>query len=228
MTRQKINEKVEKIIQKALVNDRFSLYMFDCVKDIIFDPSRTEEQAETVFDMLEFWDENSHIPYETGRLLNELEQDDTIEPAIHRTYFRYEPINGYQHNEDLEDIMCNGLINYGHANAVGGAAFLNKEPDVALTMTPFRGITGIINLAGSYKGNNTTIIAAFPKSIVDEDLYNKNNKENEIYDHHGKFNYIKPKYILGALIKNKNDLDTFYLKSEILENRYNLGNKKTS
>ena len=66
MTRRKINEKVEKIIQNALVNDRFSLYMFDCVKDIIFDPNRPAEQVEYIYDILKFWDENSHIPYETG------------------------------------------------------------------------------------------------------------------------------------------------------------------
>lgn len=226
MTKKQINDKVEKIIQNALVNDRFSLYMFDCIKNIIFDPNKPDDQIEFIYDTLKYWDENSHIPYETGRLLNELEQDDTIEPAIHRTYFRYETINNYKHNESLEDIMCNGLINNGHINAIGGGVFLNEVPDVALTMTPFRGISGIINLAGSYKGNNTTVIAAFPKDLVTEDLENKENKENQIYDHHGNFDYIKPKYILGALIKNKTGLDTFYLKNEVLENRYNLDKQR--
>ena len=101
--------------------------------------------------------------------------------------------------------MCNGLINNGHINATGGGVFLNEAPDVALTMTPFRGISGIINLAGSYKGNNTAVIAAFPKDLVTEDLENKENKENQIYmiimvD----FDYIKPEYIVGALIKDNN------------------------
>ena len=226
MTKQEIISNIEKRIDNAKVNDRFSIFMFNCVKDKVFDENIKDDYLEMLYDILEPWDDQCKLPYNTGVLLNELEQDNTIIPTVHRTFFKYEDINGYKHNNDLDDIMCNGLINQGHTNATGGPAVEEGAPNLSLTMTDIKDIGGILNIIASYRGSNTTIVAAFPKTIVDKNLTNLN--DNEIYDIHNGYYYIKPKYILGALIKNDNNLDSFYLKNEILERRYNLDNDKNN
>lgn len=230
MTKEELRNKINKKIDLARVEDRYSLFEFDCVKEKFFSDFTNSDVMESLYDLLEEWDNNSRIPYNTGILLNELIEDKNIVPAIHRTKFQYTNIGEYKHNDDLENIMYNGLYNNGHANAQGGGVILKGTPDVLLTMTPLRGISGIINLVGTLHGSNTTVIAAFPKELVTEDLENKRGMETSIYDYHDSFYYIKPEYIVGALIKDndKSKLDAFYLKNEILENRYLIDNDKNS
>ena len=222
MTREEIINKINKRKDLAKMQDRYSLFEFDCVKNSL----SNNNALETIYNLLEEWDDISNIQYNTGVLLNELIEDPHVILAIHRTKFKYQKFDSYKHNEDLENIMCNGLYNNGHANAVGGTAVQDGIPDVALTMTPVSGIAGIINLVSIYKGSNTTVIAAFPREYVTDDLENKVNMENKIYDYHNGFYYIKPKYLVGAIIKDIDNYDTFYLRDEILENRYKLDNDK--
>lgn len=230
MTKEELRNKIYKKIDLARVEDRYSLFEFDCVKKKFFNDFTNTDAIESLYDLLEGWDSSSRIPYNTGVLLNELIEDKNIVPAIHRTKFKYTNIGDYKHNDDLENIMQNGLYNNGHANAVGGTAVQDGIPDVLLTMTPLRNISGIINLVGRLRGSNTTVIAAFPKELVTEDLENKRGMETSLYDYHDSFYYIKPEYIVGALIKDndRSKLDAFYLKNEILENRYKLDNDKNS
>lgn len=216
-----IKNSINKIVDKARIEDRYSLFEFDCVKKSMQNPNTIND----IYKLIKDWDEISNIQYNTGVLLNELIEDPDVVVAIHRTKFKYKKYDSYKHNEDLENIMCNGLYNNGHTNAVGGAV-QNGIPDVALTMTPIEGIAGIINLVGRYRGSNTTVIAVLPKDYVTDNLENKTNMENKIYDYHDGFYYIKPKYIVGAIIKDIDNYDTFYLRNEILENRYKLDNDK--
>ena len=197
-----IKNSINKIVDKARIEDRYSLFEFDCVKKSM----QNSNIINDIYKLIKDWDDISNIQYNTGVLLNELIEDPDVVVAIHRTKFEYKKYDSYKHNEDLENIMCNGLYNNGHANAVGGAV-QDGIPDVALTMTPIDGIAGIINLVGRYRENKT-------------------NMENKIYDYHNGFYYIKPKYIVGAIIKDIDNYDTFYLRNEILENRYKLDNDK--
>ena len=221
MTRKEILNEIEVKINKAKVHDKYSIFMYDCIKKVFYDNRNDSTKLEILYDTLNSWEDYNNIPYDIGFLLNSLEQDKKNTVAIHRTRFEYKNINNFPYDSKLVDIMTNGLINYGHNNAIGGSAFLNTIPNLSLTMTSLEGISGIINLVASYRSNNTTIIMVFPNNLVDSELGIKNNKENEIYDYKNKKYYVKPKYIIGALIKNNNNLDKFYSKDEILNKIYN-------
>lgn len=225
MKQQEIIDSIKKTIDKARIEDRYSLFEFDCIKKVLQDENNLKNKSNNIYEIVREWDEISNIQYNTGVLLNEFIEDPKVVLAMHRTKFDYEEINNYKHNNDLENIMCNGLYNNGHANAVGGAVQVGI-PDVSLTMTPINGLSGIINLISRYRGSNTTVIAVLDKEYVTDDLEIKPNMENKIYDYHNGFYYIKPKYIVGAIIKDIENYDTFYLRDEILENRYKLDNDK--
>lgn len=226
LTRNEMLDKIKKINDKAKVEDRFSLFMFDCVKRSFKNNNLSDDQLELTYNLVKEWDEVSKLPYNTGMFLNELEKDDTIDVGIHRTNFDY--INDGSkilRSNNLEDIMCNGLQNSGHLNAVGGSAVLDNIAPPSTTISRFKGLEGLINLTGSYKNNNTTVIFAFPKGLVDEDFdYMDESKIPSIYDLSEITPRVKNKYIVGALIKDKNGIDSLYLRDEILENRYNMEN----
>ena len=70
MTKQEIINDIEIRINNAKVNDRFSIFMFNCVKDKVFDKNIKDDYLEMLYDILQQWDENCKLPYNTGVLLN--------------------------------------------------------------------------------------------------------------------------------------------------------------
>ena len=136
---------------------------------------------------------------------------------IHRTRLDLDTSStGLPNNEDLYNIMNDGLMNYGHMNAVGGGAYSSTPPSLNLTMTPLSGLTGYINFIASYHGNDTVIIAAFPKELVNEDGENNNVDWNQIYDLSEYPPRVKREFIAGALLKKSSGLDEFYTRDEIV------------
>ena len=217
MTKKQIYNDIEKRIDKAKVEDKYSLFMFDCVKKVL------KKDPELVYDTIVGWDDICSISYEDGQLINELMNDKDNIIAFHRTRFNYREDNGLLHSDNLDNIMCNGLINFGDKNAIGGSVFSSIPPSINKTMTPLIGIAGIIQLVGSYKSNNTVVFASFPRELVDDELKLKNDKDiDKIYYKDGIEYVIRPEYIQGAIIKNNNGFDKYYLKNEILESRYNM------
>lgn len=218
MEKQEILKKIDDINNKALIDDRFSLFMFDTVKEKLKNNDLSVENLSKVYEMLKPWDDKSSIEYKTGKLLNELEQNDNIIVGFHRTKL---DLTG----NDLKDIVNNGLINYGHINAVGSSA-LNEIPQLALTMTPLKGIAGIINLTASYHDNNTVIISAFPSKLVDEELYTKKENLTKIYEISDKTQpRVRPEYIIGAILKEEKQ-DKFYSTNKINDGLISNKNKK--
>lgn len=169
-----------------------------------------------IYDCITSWDKYNNISYNVGMSLDNLAKDNTI--MVHRVKLNLDTKKeGLQTNSTLLNMMNEGLINQGHANAVGGSAFSKTPSALTLTMTPLVGLTGYINLVAPYKENDTVIFAVFPKDLVDEDGQLVNGHQySDIYDLSEKHPRIKSEFMLGALLKKDNSLDEFYTKDEII------------
>jgi len=206
-------------------SNRFSLSHTQSFNDLLEKAKNYEidyDKLKSIYDIFGSWDKYSTVPYDLGIWLdNETKNPDTT-LAIHRTNFPALDIEDLSKCEQLESIMNKGLVNYGHINVGGNVGI----PEVALTMSPLSTATDFINLIGSYKDNNVTIIASFPSNIIDDECHfiNKNEETiQEIYnfeDENYSVPFIKPEYIIGALIKNEKGIDTFLTRAELL-NVYN-------
>lgn len=173
------------------------------------------ERFEMFYNMIKSWDDVCTLSLETGQYVSNLWLSDLNKlPAIHRTHlYDYSNEDGIPYCDDLHSIMSDGLVNYGHANL--GAP--QDIPALSLTTTPLDNFTGMLNLIGSYKNNNTTVILQFPREYVGEDLQFRNDQAADvIYDRSSGFCVIKPEYILGAIVKSDNDFDQFYSKEQLL------------
>lgn len=214
MDKNSIISNVKKIREQALIDNRYSLFDFSCVRKCIEKDDIEIYALNSIYDIVSGWDELSKLDIETGKLLDRLEQNGDVTVGFHRTKLDLD-------GNDLEDIMENGLINYGHINAYGGTAVLSNLPPLSLTMTPLSGITGLVNLTGRYHDNNTTILAVFPSNIVDDELNTKNERNSDVYNIDNEKNpRIKPDYLIGALIKNSDGLDKFYTRDELIKGQY--------
>ncbi len=171
------------------------------------------ERAEWFIDYFTNWDKLSNIPIDVGEQLMGMIEDPNFNIGIHRTNLGIlnadRPIN-----EALTSIMTDGLRNYGHTN-VGARV---EKPDVSLTVSETSVLSAYPMLVGSYKDNNATVILSFPKDLVDDGMNIVDySRYDEIYDmSEDGVPTIKPKYIVGVLIKNNNDLDRYYTRDEII------------
>ncbi len=212
----RLDAKIELIKQMDMLKGKYSLFETTFAKEF-FAKDLDYKKREYFFDLIKGWDEKCNIPYNIGVSLDRISNDNTV--MIHRTKLDID--NDVENNKKLQSIMSNGLYNYGHGNAVGGSAFI-EEPPLTLTMTPLKGIPGWINLLSSWHENDSVIIAAFPKELVNKDGEFTNNKSaSMIYEYNDKIPCIKSEYLVGAIIKNQNTLDDFYTRDEIKE----FGNK---
>ena len=94
-------------------------------------------------------------------------------------------------------------------------------------MSALSGIAGFINLVSSYKDNNTVIIAVFPKEFFDENEEIRDESLYEsMYDMVDGTPAVKPKFIVGALVKKEDGKWKLYTRDEIVENLVNKINSK--
>ena len=209
--------KVELLNKQHEENGFYSLLQTKYVQDYIDKLLKSGDVKKTYIALKNFYDislrldSEVQINYQVGKIIDDIVSDKTSDVLIHRT-------NLYLDENDtsnaLKSIMENGLINYGHTNAMGGTAFLNMAPSLGLTTTPLNGLSGYINLLSSWHENDSIIIIKIPKGLLDSDFDYIN--ENDIYNQlDGKY-YIKPEYMVGNIVRKNNKLNKLYTKEEIL------------
>ena len=204
-----LNKKIDLIRKDAHKHGRFS--MFDISSAVIkFNSDAKYEDLKRVCDILEECDKRCNLPYDIGILLDKLATDYAV--MVHKTQLFLNPGEpGLDNNENLLNIMRDGLKNYGHSNQGIQSETL---PDLNLTMAPLKGIEGFINLLEPYKSNDAIVIGAFPKNLIDED--GNGIDYTEIYDLSSYPPKIKPEYIAGVILKKENGLDEFYTRDEVI------------
>ncbi len=223
-----LKKKVSKIAEKANENNKYSMFN---VTDIskVFDSDIKYDAKKSIYEIALSWEPYLNLPYAVGVSLDFLSQDPDYIVCIHRAFLSLDRTQkGLQMSDSLEDVMSNGLINYGHKNAYGGSAVVDV-PDLTLCMTPLKGIGGWVNFASPWHDNDSIVIASFPRAKYDENgklisgIVNDNgeivdySRINEIYD----FSYddprVKPECIAGVILKKDNSFDEFYTTDEVLK-----------
>ena len=220
--------KIEEKKEKAQKTGKFSLYHTHYFENLT-KKLDSYNKLQDLCDMINSWEDMCNISYEFGMALDKLINNSDYVVAIHRTNLDLnKEKSGLVLSDGLNSIMNEGLVNYGHSNAVGGGAFSNTIPSISLTMTPMSGFSGYINFISNYKNNDAVILSAFPKAkydvdnnlisgFVDEELSIVDETYvSEIYDISGSNPKIKPEYIIGAVLKKTNGLDEFYSREEII------------
>lgn len=206
-----LKDEIDLIKENAKREGRYSLFNSRFVKEIFDNKKINYSGLRYYFDLIKEHDKNCKIPYNIGLSIDAFTEYNNI--FVHRTKLNYEN----EESDELYSIMKDGLKNYGHTGVLAGGS-TNINPNVTLTMTPLDGLAGYINLISSYKDNNTIVLAAFPKEIVDKEG-NILTDYNEVYDNLEKEPTFKEKYMLGAFVKGNNELWDFYLKDQIIENK---------
>ncbi len=214
----KLKELIELEKQKAYQEGKFSLFHTKIINDLL---NRTNDykSLKDVYDRIKSYENDYNIPYNFGVSLEALVNNPNLVVCIHRTNLGLNRDSGIPESKDLTSIMESGLINYGHGNAGGGSAVSIGAPNLTHTTSAIDGEAGYINLVKSLMNNDTTILLAFPKELVESDGNIRLGKENKIYDidSHQRY-FVKNEFILGALLKKENGLDEFYTRDEIIEN----------
>ena len=223
-----ISDKINTNVAQAKAEGRYSIFMFDWVLEDL----NNSPKPDLRYYYYEEYDKYCNIPIECGEVLNEYFNDPNYELGIHRATYHY--VNG--ESSELTSIMTTGVKNEGHNNAPGGA-HLDKVPEPYTTFTglPTDSLSGIINLSFSYSGSNTTIIVAFPSDAVsfkaegmDVSLnFVDENSPDKVYYYPnggtyetGGTPYVKPEYIVGAIIKNADGTNTFVTREDYLNGNY--------
>ncbi len=205
---------IEEIIAKANNEGRFSLFEFLCVQNMLGKCEELNDYEKYMFfyDLVSGWDSKCYLTRSAGEYINEQMNSVDNVLAIHRTNLgEIEDRDGLPFNSNLNSIMSEGLINNGH----GMQGAFDANPSLALTTSPIKGFSDLINLVSSYKSNNVIVLLQFPKELVSDDLSFKT--KEPFYNKRGNLNYIDPNYILGAIVKRENDLDELYTKEELLK-----------
>lgn len=214
-----LKKKIETEKEISKKNNRFSLFHTKIFNDYI-NSSNNYEALESIYNVGNSWKGN--LSYNFGISLEDFVNRDDLSVCVHRTYLGLDSeSSGLPQSSVLNSIMSDGLINNGHANAFGGSAFLEGYPSLSLTTTPIDGVGGYVNFIAPYKDNDATIIMAFPTEYVSKDGNIIKGNEDKIYDISNDLYYIKPEYIIGALLKKENGFDEFHLRDEILNSTIN-------
>ena len=199
--------KIYEIIGKDLLDNKYSLFSFDIVKDYLRKAQDlgNYNAYSYVFQTLYAINSVATISLSTGEYLNKLIQDCNGVLGIHRTNVgKIDYIDGIPTNINLSDIVNNGFINNGHLSS--GAVIEN--PSISLAVSPFYDIAGLLNLVSSYKNNNVIILFQFPNDIMSKDLHFKVDPK----DFYQLDNRVSPKYILGVIIKENNRFEFYSLE----------------
>jgi len=169
----------------------------------------------TFFDLIDGWDKVCNLSLESGEYVSNLWLADLNKiPAIYHTYLGgYKNVDGVPQSDELNEILKDGLPNYGHA--VEGA--IVGVPSLSVITSPLDSFTGMLNLVGSHKHSDTAIILQFPRELVTNTMDFANEEAiDTIYDISTGYYVIKPAYILGAIVKNEHGFDQFYSKEQLL------------
>ena len=195
----------------AMADDRYSFFEFDYCREVLQKMERLNDfkRYEFFYNLMYGWDEVCNFDRETGEYLNSLFVDPNYVTAIHRGYLGPINPNEVMANRNISDIMNLGLINNGH----GMQGVFDDIPSLALTTTPMTSFGDLINLVGSYKDNNATVVLQFPTEEVDSDL---SFKGKDVYIKRNGINYIDPKYVKGIIVKQENARDKYFSKEELL------------
>ena len=203
--------KIYEIIGKDLLDNKYSLFSFDIVKDYLRKAQDLDNYNAYSYLFRILYKKNSvaTISLSTGEYLNNLLKNCNGVLGIHRTYVgKIDYIDGIPTNINLSDILNNGFINNGHLSS----GVVSDNPEINLALSPFYSIDGIIFLVSSYKNNNCIILFQFPEEVVDKDLLFKIDP-SDFYTSGD--NCISLEYILGVLVKEENKI-TFYDKDQII------------
>ena len=211
-----INSKIDAIKIDAKNKGRFSLFYTRCFNEKL-NECISYEKIKYLFDLFKKWDDVCKIRYDVGVKIDNLAYNNIV--LIHRTKLDLNKDElGIPKNNDLFDIMNNGLINYGHGNARGGSAFSDSPPSLRLTSTILNGIPGYINLLSSFKDNDCIILLCFSKSFINKEGDSVDRKYFKyIYSREINGGYqVNSKYMYGAILKKNGEFDEFYTKDEII------------
>ncbi len=191
-------------------------YMEDFIKKSL-DKNNNNKQLKTTqllkfcLDTAKSNDSVTQVDLGVGKKIEELVNDEKNMMFIHRAKLYLDENNT---SKDLESIMRDGLINYGHINAKGGVAYSLGAPSIGTTLTPMIGLSGYVNLLSNWHNNDSVIVFSIPRELLDEDNdFIDNNLAYNNVD--GKY-YIKPEYIVGNIVKKDSKLVSFDLKEDIL------------
>ena len=214
-----LKNKIDLIIMNAQRDNRFSLFEFPDFQETLSKCERLGDlkSYQLFYDIGSNGDKYCNISRETGEILCKYMQDPNNVLAIHRTFVgSIEERERAKSSKMLDAIMEEGLVNNGHSMQ----GLITAVPHLSLTTTPVRDFGGIINTVAPYKGNNAVVLLLFPKDYVDKKLDFKDPScANIIYKKEGNIHYIKPEYILGAIIKPKEGLSNFYSREQIISTK---------
>ena len=199
--------KIHEIIDKDLLDNKYSLFSFDNVKDYLKKAQDLDNYDAYSYLFQILYEKNSWatISLSTGEYLNKLIKDCDGVLGIHRANIgKIDYIDGIPTNINLSDIVNNGFINNGHLSS----GVISKNPSMSLAVSPFYDINGLLNLVSSYKNNNVIILFQFPDDIMSKDLYFKVDPKNFYQSD----NCVSPKYILGVIIKENNKFEFYSLE----------------
>lgn len=198
---------IHEIIDKDLLDNKYSLFSFDIVKDYLRKAQDLDNYNAYSYLFRILYKKNSvaTISLSTGDYLNNLLKDCNGVLGIHRTYVgKIDYIDGIPTNINLSDILNNGFINNGHLSS----GVISKNPSMSLAVSPFYDINGLLNLVSSYKNNNVIILFQFPNDIMSKDLYFKVDPKSFYQSD----NSVSSEYILGVIIKDNNKYDFYSLE----------------
>lgn len=202
--------------EKNLYSFMHNKEMDDTIYRLAEDKKDGFKKIEYLFEMASGWDKTVEVDYKVGKTLDNLANNPEYEVLIHRANLFLDDNNL---SPDLINIMENGLRNQGHINATGGGGVNIGAPSLGLTTTPLKGTSGYINLISNWHGNDSIIVLAIPKDLLNKegDFYNP----DDIYNKDGNDYYIKPEFIIGNVVKKNNKLQVAESKEEILERANN-------
>lgn len=219
MLADKISKKIEKIKLEEFKAGRFSPFHSKTVQDYLARAAQAgSSQYEYAFNLINSWPK-TNIPYNVGLSLDAFINREDLVVLMHKSNIGLDKeIPGIPKSEDLYSVMVNGLENHGHGNAAGGSAF-NENGIPSLTETTFSlsSLAGYKNFICDYRGNDVTVIMMLPTTLVAKDGTVEPNKDSEVYDLDSGVPHVKPKFVVGALLRKDNGLDEFYLRDEIIQ-----------
>ena len=213
-----IKWKIERAKAKAVKNHLYSLFFTRFVNKQLNSATDSTEMK-NYYNIVKEMDKDCKILLNEGMRFDELAEKNKV--FIHRTYLDFNSNDmGIPKNEDLYNILNNGLKNYGHMNAAGGSAFTTYVSPLSLTMSSLNTLAGYKDLLTPYHGggiheNNAIIVAAFPDFLVTDDGRPVTGNFNDIYDLSGDVPSIKPEFMKGVLVKKNTGYWIYYSKDEI-------------
>ena len=212
-----INKKleIERLIDKSVLDDRYCVYSFDVTKELLrkCEEYNSFEKYDLFCRMIETLDKKCNLSQELGIMINRLMNDQNYHLAIHRGYLgRINYIDGVAYNDDIGDIIHNGLIDYG--TELQGVR--NEYPALYQTCTLLKRFDDLYNLFYSYHNNNSIVFFMFPNDIVDDKLCVSQDDYFKIFHLSGEKKRINSEYIIGIGIKGEDGLK-YYSKEELLK-----------